>query len=167
MTAFYILVMGFAFFLLLLEVCTTGWELLSQRLYRGSVTAVVADRVRLDQPRSKGLVEVSSDGDRFDRIKTTEDREVGYFPFQFQLFEKGRYQYVLQWTVGGKTYRGHYRHLKRKEVWKTGQRIPLRHKEGQPWKFAIDDPAVRTGFFLRVSVYVILIVVGFVCFPAA
>ena len=160
-------VLGMSLLLLFLELSTTGLEMLLLCTDKSSVDAKVVDVTCLEKPRSKGLVEISTDGVRFERIQATEDRETGYFPFQFLLFEKGRYQYVFQWSVDGKTYRGHYRHLKRQEVWKFDQSIPLRYKNSQPWKFAIDDPAVRTGFCVRVALYVVLIAGTIACFPVA
>lgn len=167
MTACYLVLLGMAGLLLFLELCTTGRELLSWHLYRGTASAVVSEVRTLHAPRSKGLVEESADGTHFTRIRTTEDREVGHWPFVFDLFDWNKNQYIFQWNAEGKVYRGHYPHLKSAGGREPGSAVPLRYKEGQPWKYAVADPAVRYGFLVRTALYVSVIAFTVLTFPAA
>lgn len=74
--------------LLLMEMAATGWEILFWRICSHTAEAVVVENRIVLEPRSKGLVECSVDGTQFERISSTEDREVGYLPILFFLTEK-------------------------------------------------------------------------------
>ena len=157
MHMYLLLFLSVTLMLLLTELSTTGWELLSRRFYSQSVEAEVIENRVVLEPQSKGLVEYSADGKAFERISSTEDRETGYFPLLFLLTEKNRYQTVFQWQVDGTFYRGYYRHLKRKPAWQAGERVFLRCRKGQPWKYALVDREVRRGFLIRTGGYLVIL----------
>lgn len=146
--------------LLICTLSTEGWDLLSYNLYSGFTQAFVIDEKPFTLNLSKGTVEEQIDDENFERIKTTEDNVVGYFPFYHQIFESNKVQYVFEWKVNNKIFRGHYRYLKKKGTWQTGQEISLHFLTDKPWKYSVNDKSLRRSFAIKVTIYTILLFIG-------
>ena len=100
-------------------------------------------------------------------VEYTTDRSVGHMPFYHWLFERGEYQYVLQWQAEGTLWQGHYRFLKKKGEWKIGDEVSLHYRRGKPWMYGVKDERLWRFFLgkclLNVTVIfagVILLMVG-------
>ena len=122
--------------------------------------AQVIDEVPFTLECSRGTVEEQQEDGSFRRLVETEDRNVGLPPFYHMLFERNKFQYVLQWQVSGKTYRGHYRFLKKRGTWKVGGSIPLRCYSGKPWKYAVRDESLWRIFLGKCLLDMVVLFAG-------
>jgi len=122
-----------------ITISTEGWAWLRYRCYGSSCEALVWDEIAFTLDCSRGTVEEQAEDGSFRRVHSTEDKNVGYQPFYHMLFEKGRYQYILEYRANGKTWHGYYPFLKKKGTWKIGDRIQLRYRTEKPWNYAVKD----------------------------
>jgi len=142
--------------------CSEGWAWLSFRRYGGRCAANICAEVPFTLDMSKGTVEQQMEDGSFQRILSTEDRNVGHQPFYYFLFEKRRVQYVLTWEAEGTLWRGHYRYLKKKGALPVDGTVELRYQTGKPWRYAIQDPALWRALWIKLAAYGLVLAVGIV-----
>jgi hypothetical protein len=102
---------------LTMALCTEGLAWWRYCFLRGEATAQVTDEVPAAFDTSKGTVLIRNEDGSSNPVESTMDRSVGHAPFYHWLFERGKFQYVLQWEAEGKRWQGHYRYLKKKGIW--------------------------------------------------
>lgn len=155
-----ILLIAGALILLLITISTEGWAWLQYRCYGETCEALVWDEVAFTLDCSRGTVEQQMGDGSFQRIQSTGDRSVGQLPFYHMLFEKGKYQYILEWQANGKVWHGHYPFLKKKGVWQIGDKIQLRCQAEKPWHYAVRDEQIWRKFLWKCLLDMMLLFVG-------
>lgn len=160
MTVLSLLLIAFGVLVVIIALCTDGWFCLSYHLYSGRCTATVSGEIPFTLTCSKGCVEqYKSDGSVLTRAA---DRSVGHLPFYYLLFEKGKFQYILDWRANDSLFRGHYFFLKPKGAWRIGEEKELHFRPNAPWHYAIRDRAVMCRFVRQLFLGLVLLVIG--CF---
>lgn len=157
-TALIMIVLGIV--LLILAVSNEGLAWLRYRVGPVHCEAQVMDEVPFTLECSRGTVEEVQPDGSFRRLSETEDRNVGLPPFYHMLFERNKFQYMLQWQLNGKTYKGHYRFLKKRGSWKIGGSIPLRCYPEKPWKYAVRDESLWRLFLGKCLLDVVILFAG-------
>lgn len=145
---------------LTMTLCEEGIAWWRYRFCRGKASAQVVDKVKYTFDMSRGTVLVMQEDGSFEPVPSTADRSTGQLPFAYWLFQRGKYQYVLQWEGDGKLWKSHYRFLKRTGDWKIGDRIPLSYRPGRPWVYGIRDEGTWRVFLAKCLGNVILIFAG-------
>lgn len=159
--------MALAVLLLVVAVCSEGASWLGYCLYSGRSSASVFQVVPFTLTESKGTVERQGPDGTFAALPNTQDRSVGHLPIYFQLFEKGKSQYILQWEAEGALWRGHYRYLKKEGFWRPSDTLELRYQQGKPWRYAVKDTALWRRFALEVVCCLALFALGLLLWRAA
>lgn len=131
---------------LTMALCTEGLAWWRYCFLRGKATAQVTDEVPAAFDTSKGTVLIRNEDGSSNPVESTMDRSVGHAPFYYWLFERGKFQYVLQWEAEGKRWQGHYRYLKKKGIWEVGDSIRLRYRPGKPWIYGVKDETLWRTF---------------------
>lgn len=160
MIQFALLVMVLGFVALVAALCTEGlawWQYLG---FQGQTAAQVVDEMEASFAVSRGTVEVQMEDGSFRPVEPTTDRSVGHMPFYHWLFERGKYQYVLQWQAEGKLWQGHYRFLKKKGEWQVGDSIALGYRTGKPWVYGVKDEKLWRVFLGKCLLDVTVIFAG-------
>lgn len=142
---------------LTMTVCEEGIAWWRYRFCRGTASARVTDKVKFSFDMSRSTVLMMRPDGVFEPVASTADRSTGQFPFAYWLFQRGKYQYVLQWEAEGKQWKSHYRFLKKKGDWEIGDQVPLRYHTGRPWLYGIRDEALWRVFLAKCLADVTLI----------
>lgn len=150
-----------------LTLCTEGLAWWHYRFLRGKTTAQVMDEVASSFEVSRGTVLVQQKDGSFSPVESTMDKSVGHAPIYHWLFERGKFQYVLQWESEGKSWKGYYGFLKKKGNWEVGDSIPLRYRPGKPWVYAVKDESLWRGFLGKCLIYVVMIFLGIILMMTA
>lgn len=159
-----LLVIALGLIWLVAALCTEGYAWWQYRRYPVEARAVVVDEMAASLDISRGTVEVQQADGGFQRIMETGDRNVGHQPFYHFLFEKNKYQYLLQWEAEGKVLRGYYRFLKKKGAWMIGNHVTLHCQPGKPWNYAVKDEQVWRVFLGKCLGAVTVLFVGIILF---
>lgn len=157
-----LLVMILGLMALVATLCTEGLAWWQYLRFRGQTQARVVDEMPASFAKSRGTVEVQMEDGSFCSVEATTDRSVGHMPFYHWLFEREKYQYVLQWQAEEKLWQGHCRFLKKKGEWKIGDEVSLHYRSGKPWMYGVKDERLWRIFLGKCLLNVTVIFAGII-----
>ncbi len=157
MIALSLILITLSIMLVVITLSEEGWAWLSFRRYRAECEALIVSETPANYSTSKGLVEKLEADGSFHYVAQTQSKSSGKPPFYFELFEKNKVCYVLEWPAKNTLWRGHYRYLKEKGSWKVGDTIPIRYQPDKPWHYSVEDRELWQRFIIKLASEAVLI----------